>query len=88
MSLGNTDEYGSTKIRIPYFDPDKPTITAKAWIQFVELARKSAGVNKYSEKKGGEGEDKDNLIEKSVSKWTDEQACTNAMLMLQGAGSR
>ena len=88
MSLGNTDEYGSTKIRIPYFDPDKPTITAKAWIQFVELARKSAGVNKYSEKKGGEGEDKDNLIEKSVSKWTDDQTCTNAMLMLQGAGSR
>ena len=85
---GNTDDYGSTKIRIPYFDPDKPAITAKAWIQFVELARKSAGSNSETKKKGGEGPDKDEMETKLVSKWSDEVTCTNAMLMLQGSGSR
>ena len=87
MSNG-TDDYGTTKIRIPYFDPDKPSITAKAWIQFVELARKSAGTAPAQVKKGGSGPDKDELVTKTVSKWSDEVTCTNAMLMLQGAGSR
>ena len=83
-----TDEYGSNKIRIPYFDPDKQTLTAKGWLQFVELARKSAGYNSHSEKKGGNGPDAETMVKKYTLKWNDEMTCTNAMLMLQGAGSR
>ena len=90
MSNGTTDEYGTNKVRIPYFDPDKPTITPKAWLQFVELARKLACSNSYSEKRGENEEDKDpdEMILKYTPKWTEEMTCTNAMLMLQGAGSR
>ena len=51
MSNETTDEYGTNKIRIPYFDPDKPTITPKAWLQFVDLDRKSAGSNSHTEKR-------------------------------------
>ena len=88
MSNGTTDEYGTNKVRIPYFDPDKTTITPKAWLQFVDLARKSAGSNPVQEKKGGTGEDKDTMVLRNIPKWNDEMTCTNAMLMLQGAGSR
>ena len=85
---GTTDDYVSTKIRIPYFDPDKQTMTAKGWLQFVELARKSAGYNSYDVKKGGTGPDAETMVKKYTLKWNDEMTCTNAMLMLQGAGSR
>ena len=63
-----TDDYGSTKIRIPYFDPDKQTMTAKGWLQFVELARKSAGYNSYDVKKGGTGPDAETMVKKYTLK--------------------
>ena len=92
MSDSKTDEWGSTKIKIPYYDPEKPGLSPRAWLAYVELARKSTGLKdvEYEEKKGGEGADKDLIVKKKkkVSNWTDEQTCTNAMIMLQGEAAR
>ena len=33
-----------TKIKIPIFNPEQPTVQARAWLAFVKMARKSAGM--------------------------------------------
>ena len=92
MSESKTDEWGSTKIKIPYYDPEKPGLSPRAWLAYVDLARKSTGLREVEVevKKGGTGVDADDLIKKKikVSNWTDEQTCTNAMIMLQGTAAR
>ena len=92
MSDNKTDEWGSTKIKIPYYDPEKPGISPRAWLAYVDLARKSTGLKEVEVevKKGGTGVDADDLIKKKIkiSNWTDEQTCTNAMIMLQGTAAR
>ena len=92
MSESKTDEWGSTKIKIPYYDPEKPGLSPRAWLAYVELARKSTGLKEVEieVKRGGTGENRNELIKKKikVSNWTDEQTCTNAMIMLQGTAAR
>ena len=92
MSDSKTDEWGSTKIKIPYYDPEKPGLSPRAWLAYVELARKSTGLKEveYEGRKGGTGQDADTIVKKKkkVSNWTDEQTCTNAMIMLQGSAAR
>ena len=65
---------GMSKIVIPFFDPESKSITPRAWLSFVEMARKSAG------KKTVEGEE--------VPNWSDEVTCTNAILLLRGTGAK
>ena len=92
MSDQKTDEWGATKIKIPYYDPEKPGLSPRAWLAYVELARKSTGLKEveYEGKKGGAGSDADTIVKKKkkISNWTDEQTCTNAMIMLQGAAAK
>ena len=66
----------TSKIQIPYFDPASTKISARSWIAYVELARDSAGT------KWKEG------VDTKESVWSDEQTCTNAMLLLQGTANK
>jgi hypothetical protein len=45
MAESNTNIGLSSKIVIPYYNPAKSEISAKAWVGYVEMARDSAGVN-------------------------------------------
>ena len=38
----------SSKIVIPYYNPAKTDISAKAWLGYVEMARDSAGISATS----------------------------------------
>ena len=67
-----------SKIVIPYFDPESKAITPRAWLAYVDLARKSAG-----KKTVGEGQ-----AARDVPNWSDEVTCTNAVLLLRGTASK
>ena len=69
-----TATVGLSKIIIPFFDPDSKSITPRAWLSFVEMARKSAG--------------KKTVNEVEVLNWTDEVTCTNAILLLRGTAAK
>ena len=44
---------GVSKIIIPFFDPESKAVTPRAWLSFVEMARKSAGKKTVTEDVGG-----------------------------------
>ena len=67
---------GVPKIIIPFFDPESKAVTPRAWLSFVEMARKSAGKKTVTE---GVGE---------VDVWTSEMTCVNAILLLLGTASK
>ena len=63
---------GLSKNVIPFFDPESKAITPRAWLSFVEMARKSAGTKKV------QGRDEE------VPVWTDKVTCAKAILQLRG----
>ena len=78
MAENSTATVGLSKIVIPFFDPESKAVTPRAWLSFVEMARKSAG-----KKRVGEGGDA-----REVPNWTDEVTCTNAILLLRGTAAK
>ena len=68
MAENTTATVGLSKIVIPFFDPESQAVTPRAWLSFVEMARKSAGKRRV-----GEGADA-----REVPNWSDEVTCTNA----------
>jgi hypothetical protein len=80
--MADNDDKGlnMSKIVIPYFDPDSKSITPRAFLAYVDLARKSAG--KKTMPAVGDA------AAYEVLKWTDEITCTNAMLLLRGTASK
>ena len=72
MAENTTTTVGLSEIVMPFFDPESKAVTPRAWLLFVEMARKSAG-----KKRVGEGADT-----REVPNWSDEVTCTNAILLL------
>ena len=68
-----------TKINIPYFNPDKKDISAKAWVYMVDMAAVAAGTHTVK---------KDNGETTQEQRWDDEVTATNAMLLLQGSANK
>jgi hypothetical protein len=80
--MADNDDKGlnMSKIVIPYFDPDSKAITPRAFLAYVDLARKSAGYKHFPATA--------DAAAYNVLKWTDEITCTNAMLLLRGTASK
>ena len=78
MAENTTATVGLSKIVIPFFDPESQAVTPRAWLSFVEMARKSAGKKRVSE--GADARD--------VPNWSDEVTCTNAILLLCGTAAK
>lgn len=100
MTVDNSDGQGLTsKIYIPHFNPESSKITARTWIAFVELARTSAGMKtvekeitreKRPRENNEDGTPKMETIKETSEepRWSEQQTCTNAMLLLQGTAAK
>ena len=73
---------GVSKIIIPFFDPESKAVTPRAWLSFVEMARKSAGKKTVTEGVGAAAQ------QREVDVWTSEMTCVNAILLLRGTASK
>ena len=73
---------GVSKIIIPFFDPESKAVTPRAWLSFVEMARKSAGKKTVTEGVG------DAAVQREVDVWTSEMTCVNAISLLRGTASK
>ena len=66
------------KIHIPYFNPEKKDISAKAWLYMVDMAQIAAGDNV----------NKVDGVETRTARWDDKVTVNNAMLLLQGSANK
>lgn len=78
MSDGSESKGLTSRIQIPHFDPASSKITAESWIAYVQLARESAGWKMV----------KVNDVEVKTYTWSEQQTCTNAMLLLEGTANK
>ena len=78
MSEGSENKGLTSRIQIPHFDPASSKISAESWIQYVQLARESAGW-----KMEGEGQA---AVKKYT--WSEPQTCTNAIMLLEGTANK
>ena len=74
--------YPFRKKIIPFFFPESKAVAPRAWLSFVEMARKSAGKKTVTEGVG------DAAVQREVDVWTSEMTCVNAILLLRGTASK
>ena len=79
MNEGQGNHLNVTKINIPYFNPEKKDISAKAWVYMVDMAAVAAGTHQVK------GPDDTTIQE---ARWNDSVTVTNAMLLLQGSANK
>ena len=73
---GSENKGLTSRIQIPHFDPASSKISAESWIQYVQLARESAGWKLKD----------DNVTKEYV--WSEPQTCTNAIMLLEGTANK
>ena len=75
LTMSANENKGLTsRIQIPHFDPASSKISAESWIQYVQLARESAGWTMDGENK--------------KYTWSEPQTCTNAIMLLEGTANK